>query len=136
MADEKRRFSRLIAAYYLGGSATGMNDADVRRRLDDLEERFPDSFDFVLGNMSSTNLQFPGLVNTIYKQALIVAERWSTNDSFVAIASYYNNAVNVSVVHNNNFTYDVNSAGTVAVKHSSNNGGVRGFAIVWEQPEQ
>ena len=113
-----------------------MNDTDVRRRLDDLEERFPDSFDFVLGEMSATNLQFPGLVNTIYKQALIVAERWSTNDSFVAIASYYNNAVNVSVVHNNNFTYDVNSAGTVAVKHSSNNGGVRGFAIVWEQPAE
>ena len=39
MADKKRINSKLLSAYYVGGSLTGMNDTDIRRRMDDLEQR-------------------------------------------------------------------------------------------------
>ena len=42
MAEKKRRNSKLLSAYYVGGSLTGMNDTDLRRRMDALELRVDD----------------------------------------------------------------------------------------------
>lgn len=42
MAERKRRNSKLLSAYYVGGSLTGMNDTDLRRRMDALELRVYD----------------------------------------------------------------------------------------------
>ena len=42
MAERKRRNSKLLSAYYVGGSLTGMNDTDLRRRMDALELRVDD----------------------------------------------------------------------------------------------
>lgn len=53
MEDKKK--NRLLSAYYIGGSVTGMNDTDIRRRMDELEARMDSAEDDIADINSSVS---------------------------------------------------------------------------------